>query len=142
MVLQGRHIRHKALRALGATERITMVTSFRPKKAQVPDDTVLTNVRSISDLGDLYHQFSEYRLEILEERLRGVLKSYRDNARAGKKQETKAIKAFLKEQKDFIAKTDAEIVEDELVIKGHIEVDTPGSETRTFKRGTKRARED
>ena len=41
VVLQGRYIEHQALRALGQRERITMVTSFRPRSSSLPDDTVL-----------------------------------------------------------------------------------------------------
>lgn len=34
VLLQGRYIKHKALRAYGSTERITAVTSFRPKNCK------------------------------------------------------------------------------------------------------------
>jgi len=103
VILQGRHIEHQALRALGATERITMVTSFRPKSHNVQDDTVLTTVRPISNLSELYFQFSEYRLEILEERIRTQLKALRENETRGKKMNTKALKCFLREQELFLA---------------------------------------
>lgn len=118
MVLQGRYIEHQALRALGTTERITMVTSFRPKSALMPDDTVLTTVRSISDLSELYFQFSEYRLEMLEERIRGRLKDMRERKRARRSFSTTKFKKFLKEQETFLAKMNKEIVEDSLVQKG------------------------
>ncbi|KAJ6123922.1 hypothetical protein N7471_011239 [Penicillium samsonianum] len=55
--LQGRYIEHKALQALCMTERITMVTSFRPRSSSIKDDSVLTAVCPVSILGDLYHQF-------------------------------------------------------------------------------------
>jgi hypothetical protein len=118
VVLQGRYIEHQALRALGTTERITMVTSFRPKSALMPDDTVLTTVRSISDLSELYFQFSEYRLEMLEERIRGRLKDMRERKRARRSFSTTKFKKFLKEQETFLAKMNKEIVEDSLVQKG------------------------
>lgn len=121
MVLQGRYIEHQALRALGTTERITMVTSFRPKCHTVKDDTVLTTVRPISDLGELYYQFGEYRLEILEERIRNYRKLLRETQRKGKKLNTKLLKAFLHEQELFLAHMNKEIIDDDLVIKGRVD---------------------
>ncbi|OJD25475.1 hypothetical protein ACJ73_03159 [Blastomyces percursus] len=118
VVLQGRHIEHQALRALGGTERITMVTSFRPRSPALPDDTVLTTVRAISDLSELYFQFSEYRLEMLEERIRMQLKEIRDRKKARRNFNTKAMKKFLLEQEKFVAHMNKEMVEDELVTKG------------------------
>lgn len=119
--MQGRYIEHQALRALGATERITMVTSFRPKSHNIKDDTVLTTVRPISNLSELYYQFSEYRLEILEERIRTQLKALRENESRGRKMNTKALKAFLCEQESFLAHMNKEMVDDELVTKGCVD---------------------
>ena len=103
------------------TERITSVTSLRPKDAHIPDDTVLTTVRAISDLSELYLQFSEYRLEILEERIRHQLKVLREASKGGKKFNTHAMKLFLKEQEDFLVHMNKEMVQDELVVKGAID---------------------
>ncbi|PGH03508.1 hypothetical protein AJ79_07343 [Helicocarpus griseus UAMH5409] len=118
VVLQGRYIEHQALRALGTTERISMVTSFRPRSPALPDDTVLTTVRAISDLSELYFQFSEYRLEMLEERIRIQLKEIRDRKRARRSFNTKAMKKFLLEQEKFLAHMNREMVQDEMVTKG------------------------
>ncbi|KAK4499960.1 hypothetical protein PRZ48_008146 [Zasmidium cellare] len=118
VVMQGRCITHQALRALGAQERITMVTSFRPKSPHYRDDVSLATVRGISNISDLYHEFSEYRLEMLEERIRHQLKKLRGAHGAGKRTDTKQIKAFLKEQMEFLERTDEELVPDELVVKG------------------------
>lgn len=96
-----------------------MVTSFRPKSPHYPDDTGLATVRGISNISDLYHEFSEYRLEMLEERIRHQLKTLRRAHNAGKKTNTKQIKAFLAEQMEFLRRTDEELVPDELVVKGH-----------------------
>ncbi|KAI9848697.1 MAG: hypothetical protein M1837_006784 [Sclerophora amabilis] len=119
VVLQGRYIKHQALRALGSQERITMVTSFRPRSPALPDDSVLTTVRGISDLSELYFQFSEYRLEILEERIRGALKKLRERHRSGRPTETCAIKLFLKDQETFIARTNEEMYEEDQVVQGY-----------------------
>ena len=121
--MQGRYIEHQALRAFGTTERITSVTSFRPKCASIKDDTVLTTVRPISNLIELYGQFSEYRLEMLEERIRGQLKVLRDALRTGKRFNIKAIKAFLQEQENFLAHMNREMVEEDLVTRGFIRQD-------------------
>lgn len=121
MILQGRYITHQALRALGAQERITSVTSFRPRSPFLKDDTVLTTVRPISELPKLYHEFGEYRLTMLEERLRMQLRVMRDNQAAGKKLDVDSFKSFLKEQQRFLERTDEEIVEEDKVKKGFID---------------------
>lgn len=118
VVLQGRYIEHIALRALGTTERITMVTSFRPRSPSLSDDTVLTTVRGISDLAELYFQFSEYRLEMLEERIREKLKEIRDKKRAHRPFDTKGLKNFLLAQEKFLAHMGKEMVDEDKVIKG------------------------
>ena len=120
-MLQGRYIEHQALRALGATERITMVTSFRPRCPTIRDDTVLTTVRAVSNLEELYFQFGEYRLEILEERIRQQLKTMRDHKRALKKLDTRKLKKFLNEQEHFLSHMNKEIVENEAVTMGVID---------------------
>lgn len=95
-----------------------MVTSFRPRASSVKDDTVLTTVRPISNLNELYHQFTEYRFELLGERLRDVNRLMRDQQRARRTFDTRAAKNFIREQIDFLEHMDKEIVEDEKVIKG------------------------
>ncbi|MCJ1471831.1 hypothetical protein MMC13_000472 [Lambiella insularis] len=112
VVLQGRYIEHQALRALGTAERITMVTSFRPRCPDQRDDTVLTTVRPISNIPELYFQFSEYRLEILEERIRNQLRLLRDTKRSGKKVDMRKLKQFLADQERFLAHMNKEMVED------------------------------
>ena len=100
------------MRALGTAERITMVTSFRPRCPDQRDDTVLTTVRAVSNLPELYFQFSEYRLEILEERIRNQLRVLRETKRSGKKVDTRKLKRFLHDQERFLAHMNKEIVED------------------------------
>jgi hypothetical protein len=124
--LQGRYITHQALRALGAKERITSVTSFRPRSAFVKDDTVLTTVRPISDLSELYYEFAEYRCEIMEERLRKERKDIMARRRARKKFDTVSHKRFLEESVAFLAHTNQEMVEDSKVTAGYIKkIDIP-----------------
>ena len=97
-----------------------MVTSFRPRLATIKDDTVLTTVRPISDLSELYFQYTEYRLEMLEERIRTHLKETRDRKRARRGFNTAATKRFLAEQEKFLSSMNREIVDDDKVIKGFI----------------------
>jgi hypothetical protein len=68
VILQGGLIEHVALRAFGLGERITMVTSFRPRDARSHDLSVLTTVRPISILPELYDQWFRYRCEVLKKR--------------------------------------------------------------------------
>lgn len=102
MVLQGRYIEHQALKALGGRERISMVTSFRPKSPFIKDETVLTGVRGISILSDIYNQYTQYRLEILEERIRDRLKKERRRELAKRRFDTADVRNWLMEQKGFI----------------------------------------
>ena len=117
--MQGRYITHQALRALGAQERITLVTSFRPKSPHLPDDSNLRTVRGISDISELYYQFGKYRLEILEARIRDQMKRLDVAHVAGKKTDTKALKRFLEEQERFLQHMNTEMIPDEDVVAGH-----------------------
>ncbi|OAP61756.1 hypothetical protein AYL99_03959 [Fonsecaea erecta] len=110
VVLQGRHITHQALAALGGTERITMVTAFRPKDALTPDSSVLTTIRPITNLSDLYFQWTEYRVEVLQERLRVMLDVLREQHHASQPTDAVKIKEFLRQQVDWLSITDREIV--------------------------------
>jgi hypothetical protein len=124
--MQGRYITHQALRALGAQERITMVTSFRPKNPLVKDESVLTTVRGISKLEDLYFGYNTYRLEMLEERIRQERKRLLTLRLAGRKIDTSSMKAFLEAQIVFLQRTNDEMVPNEDVVAGHQpEMDIP-----------------
>lgn len=88
-----------------------MVTSFRPRHASLKDDTVLTTVRPVSDLGELYLQFSEYRFEMLQDRLRDMVRHLRDQKRANRQFNTGEVKRFIRDQIDFLNHMDNEIVD-------------------------------
>ncbi|KAL1853684.1 hypothetical protein Plec18167_005108 [Paecilomyces lecythidis] len=111
VVLQGRYIEHQALKALGGRERISMVTCFRPKSPFVKDETVLVGVRPISDLSELYTQYTEYRLEVLEERIRARLKGERQRQIAQQPFNIPDVREFLQEQKEFLDSMLEEIIE-------------------------------
>jgi len=118
-VLQGRYIEHQALPAFNSQERITSVTSFRPRSAFIKDDTILNTVRPISNLSELYGQVAEYQLENTEVRLRRILKVVRDSNRAGATN-VKALKKFLKSEIQALPHIENEIVEEEKVTMGAV----------------------
>ncbi|QKX62670.1 uncharacterized protein TRUGW13939_09831 [Talaromyces rugulosus] len=120
VIMQGRYIEHRALRAFGTNERITSVTSFRPRVAAVKDDTVLTTVRGISHLKELYQQYTEYRFEMLQDRLQDMGRKMRDRTRANREYDTAAVKQFIRQQIDFLSAMDREIIDDDKVKQGYI----------------------
>lgn len=79
-----------------------MVTSFRPRSPLVRDESVLTGVRPISNLSELYSQYTRYRLEVIEERVWKF---------AQRPFDIKDVKTFLTEQKEYIESMIEEIVE-------------------------------
>ncbi|KAL4930315.1 uncharacterized protein BDV17DRAFT_297777 [Aspergillus undulatus] len=102
VVMQGRYLEHQALRALGGRERISMVTPFRPKDPLVRDETILVGVRGISNLAELYPQYFEYRLDVLEERFRAQRKEERERERACRAFDVEEKRAWLEEQRGYI----------------------------------------
>ena len=100
--MQGRYIEHQALKALGGRERISMVTAFRPKSPFAKDESTLTGVRGISAIPELYSQYTEYRLEILEERIGARLRSERQREFAKREFDTADTRDWLIKQKEFI----------------------------------------
>lgn len=121
VILQGRYITHQALRALGATERITAVTSWRPRSAFVKDDSTLGTVRPVSNLSELYYDFAEYRLDMMEQRIRREREQMRNRRQTGRKFATTAHKGFLSESTAFMQHTWLEIVPEDQVQAGAIE---------------------
>ncbi|KAK7432154.1 hypothetical protein QQZ08_001099 [Neonectria magnoliae] len=113
VVLQGRYICHQALAALGGEERITMITSFRPRDPTIKDDSVLTSIRPISDQSELYYQWTKYRVEVLQERLKGMLAQLEENHRANKPTDVKKVKELLQQQESYLSITNREIVENQ-----------------------------
>lgn len=100
--MQGRYIEHQALKARGGRERISMVTPFRPKSPFVKDEIILTGVRPISNLDEVYTQYTQYRLENLEERIRDRLRTERKRELAKKPFQVAEVKDFLIDQKEYL----------------------------------------
>ncbi|KAH6984439.1 hypothetical protein BKA56DRAFT_517514 [Ilyonectria sp. MPI-CAGE-AT-0026] len=118
VVLQGRYVQHQALAALGGRERITMITSFRPRDPIIKDDSVLTSIRPISEPSELYYQWTKYRVEVLQERLKSMLNEMEENHRAGKQTDVKRVKEVLEQQEKYLAITNHEIVENRVAVRG------------------------
>lgn len=87
-----------------------MVTPFRPRDPFVSDTSVLTTIRPISDLSELYFQWMGYRVEVLQGRLQGMLNALEEDYRAKKPTDIDRIKQFLKEQEDWLSITEKEIL--------------------------------
>jgi hypothetical protein len=77
-MLQGRYIEHTALPMNNMPERVTIVTSFRPKNPLLLDDMTNMNVRDKSHLSELYYQWTTYRLEVMAERARLAAEALRE----------------------------------------------------------------
>ncbi|PVH79588.1 hypothetical protein DL98DRAFT_420166 [Cadophora sp. DSE1049] len=65
-----RSVSHIAIPAGNMPERITIVTSFRPRNPVLHDSSSNMNVRNKSLLPELNYQWTTYRLELLSERFR------------------------------------------------------------------------
>ncbi|KAL4938274.1 hypothetical protein BDV06DRAFT_231967 [Aspergillus oleicola] len=102
VVMQGRYLEHQALKALGGRERISMVTPFRPKDPLVRDEIVLVGVRCNSDLAELYPQYFDYRLDVLEERIRAQRKEERAREVAARPFDVDEKRAWLEVQRGYI----------------------------------------
>ncbi|KIX09804.1 uncharacterized protein Z518_00885 [Rhinocladiella mackenziei CBS 650.93] len=93
ILIQGRHIRHAALRATGTGERITQVCPYRAAHPMLRDETEITNSLQLSYLNELYGQFalerfrvlkrkSEYMIETLEKAKKEALEREPENYNA------------------------------------------------------------
>lgn len=89
-----------------------MVTCFRPRSPLVRDESTLTGVRGISIKSELYTQYTEYRLEILEERIRAKLKDERLREQGKTPFDTHEVRTWLLEQKQFIESMLYELTEE------------------------------
>ena len=104
-------IEHQALKALGGRERISMAATFRPRSPMMKDETVPASVRGITDLELLYTQYTGYRLELLEERIRIMLKKEQRRQVAKRPFNLPEARTFLTEQKKFLESLLQELVE-------------------------------
>lgn len=115
-VLQGGLIEHIAQKPAGMTERITMVTSYRPKDPMQHDCTNLRTVRPEINFGSIYNSFYpqwvKYRCEVAVKRLEDVVASMcDDNGDFDKEtamQKLAAVEAFVHDSHAEMAVSPAE----------------------------------
>ncbi|KAL2687936.1 hypothetical protein Neosp_005506 [[Neocosmospora] mangrovei] len=113
VVLQGRYIDHQALRTLGGSERVSMVTAFRARSWAIRDDTVLKLVRPISNIDQLYSEYAQYRFDMLENRFRARREGlYRDIKRKSAF-DVSDTRAFIRAQVEFLEQMEKEILEED-----------------------------
>ncbi|CAH0051643.1 unnamed protein product [Clonostachys solani] len=113
VVLQGRYIDHQALRALGGTERVSMVTAFRASSSEVRDDTNLKLVRPISNIDELYNEYAQYRFRILEDRFRGRRERADQSISIKAPFDVKETRAFIREQIEFLEQMEEQVMEED-----------------------------
>ncbi|EMG50463.1 hypothetical protein SBY92_000227 [Candida maltosa Xu316] len=105
-VLQGRMIEHIAPVPLGASERITMVTSYRAKDPKIRDGSVLTTIKPELNWGSRYNQFYsewiDYRVELMKKKLDIIVREKFD---ASGKFDKKKVVESLKEIEEYIKNT-------------------------------------
>ena len=111
VVMQGRYLEHQALKAIGGRDRISMVTPFRPKSPSIRDETVLTGSRAISNWSELYSGWLEYRLELVEERIRAKLKSEGQRVMGKRPFDIHGAQRFLLDQIAYLETTADELIE-------------------------------
>lgn len=114
-VLQGRFIEHLAHKPLGASERITMVTSFRAKDPKLYDGSILSTVKPEINFGsmydDFYSQWVQYRCDVLKSRLDDVSKCVQNTEKFSKidmKQQLLEIEKYLRKTYEEMEVTPAE----------------------------------
>lgn len=110
VIMQGRYIEHQALKSIGGLERITMVTPFRPRDPTIRDELILTGSRAISNWSELYHGYTGYRMELLEERLRLKMKEEQKRVDTKRPFNIADMKTFLNEQIAFLQTTVDELI--------------------------------
>ncbi|KAF5002991.1 hypothetical protein FDECE_10465 [Fusarium decemcellulare] len=114
VLLQGRYIDHQALRALGGSERVSMVTSFRARSPMIRDDTVLKLVRPISNIDELYNEYAQYRFKMLEDRFRARREILDQSIQRKSTFNVQDVRAFIQEQKAFLEQMEEQVLEEEI----------------------------
>lgn len=101
---------HLASRAIGVSERIASVTSFRADIPGVYDVSYTTNTRHWTNLEIMYKQWAKYRLAVLAKELQQMRKVVDDSAYIA----TDEFKVFAKNQIEYLKNTWQQMVPYEL----------------------------
>lgn len=108
-MLQGRLIEHIAPSPEGATERITMVTSFRAKNPLTTEDSILATVKPEVSFGSRYNQFYpqwiKYRSEIIKQRLNHLNDKIEEESKEGKIFDKEGSMEYLKSIDEYLSRT-------------------------------------
>lgn len=86
-----------------------MITSFRARNPFVADKSNLGNIRPISEQSELYFQWTQYRIDVLQKRLEGMRELLEEEHRLKKTTDKKRIKDFLVDQAEWLSDTNREI---------------------------------
>ncbi|KAF2095791.1 hypothetical protein NA57DRAFT_78571 [Rhizodiscina lignyota] len=111
VMMQGGLINHVALKALGEGERITMVTSFRPRDPYERDNSNLGNVKAVSDHGKLYTQWAVYRAEVMAKRAALFAEKLKESKKTADEVE-KELGEWVKEQIKYLEHSARELTTD------------------------------
>lgn len=116
VVLQGGYTKHAAYRTIGAGERVTMVTSYRPADIALRDNSTLRNISSAtSDMREVHYQYARYRLQLIGDRAQALCRRYdarkRDLTKDREIVEEDELKLWIEEQIDHLQKTVYEMFE-------------------------------
>ena len=103
-------MKHKAVRAVGAEERITMVCSWWPADPLLYDDSKIANTRDVSFKPEMYYQWSTYRLEALAARCLAKAKELHEKHETKSKYSESVVDpaefaTWAKEQMAFLERT-------------------------------------
>jgi hypothetical protein len=123
-ILQGRILKHIATKPRGDyTERITSVCSFRPKDTML-DESPITTVKpselSASRFNDFYQEYMNYRLDVLQDRIKALKSQINDSIDKGERfNQLDTIEFIQKKIVEYAEHTwqEFEVVDDGLVEK-------------------------
>jgi len=108
VMMQGGCIDHIALKAFGTGERITMVTSFRPKDPLMRDGSTLRTVKGGSNCDELFLQWSTYRMGLISTRALAFMAKM-EKEQASAEEIRTAVTSWVDEQTEYLKKTVTEM---------------------------------
>ncbi|KAL7791934.1 hypothetical protein V8C37DRAFT_139438 [Trichoderma ceciliae] len=114
VMMQGSMVSHAALRTLGSGERITFVVSMRPRDPTMQDTSTLRTVKPISDNDELFRQWTDYRLDVVAQRLAKMRETLRARGRPAAETHRLA-KGWVREQIEYLQTTVDEMDLDDYV---------------------------
>ncbi|RFU28671.1 hypothetical protein B7463_g7683, partial [Scytalidium lignicola] len=104
VMMQGGSITHAALRCVSRGERISMVTSFRPKNPILRDTSTLATVKGISNNDVLFTQWTTYRMEVISKRA-AAMKQDLDTKGYKADEIKKVLGEWVKDQIEYLRNT-------------------------------------